>query len=141
MICSRSLAWKVWTADSELKNNIAVSVSSVKKCLKIASFDSTNNGAYTCGVTEFTSNSPEDVITGAITNYTISEVKRLLILYIYICFCSNMQYLNAYINCIYFHILIGLYIRDFILKPNYNTVPCVYFYTYICTYVYTYSHL
>ena len=53
--------------------NILVSGTSTEKLLTITSFDSTNTGAYTCGVTEFTSNSPEDVITGAITNYTISE--------------------------------------------------------------------
>ena len=76
LVCSRPSAWKRWTSDmNELSggssSNIHIKGGNGYYNLTITSFQSSNTGMYTCGVTVRTNMLTTD--TASIVNYTVGK--------------------------------------------------------------------
>ena len=82
LVCSRTRAWRIWTSDmNELtkssSHNIRIKGGKGYFNLTITSFQSSNTGMYTCGVTvrtnETTTNNMFTADTASIDNYTVGK--------------------------------------------------------------------
>ena len=82
LMCSRNMAWKRWTSDmNEItrssSHNIRIKEGKGYNNLTITSFQSSNTGMYTCGVTVRTNITKIDntltADTASIVNYTVGK--------------------------------------------------------------------
>ena len=81
LACSRIRAWKRWTSDMNELNkssshNIRIKGGKGYYNLTITSFQSSNTGMYTCGVTVRTNKTTNNMLTAdtaSIVNYTVGK--------------------------------------------------------------------